>query len=79
MQLELGEALFDSLSPVMVLLGQRFGAMKLKGQSVKLGVPASEAEMLEQFSHSHFIEPSLERDSLTQDVLKNCLGSSKLL
>ena len=68
---ELGEALIDSLSPVMVLLGQRFGAMKLKGQSVKLGVPATEAEMSEQFSHSHFIEPSLERDSLTQDVLKS--------
>ena len=58
----------------MVLLGQQFGAMKLKGQSVKLGVPASEAEMLEQFSHSHFIEPSLERDSLTQDVLKTALA-----
>ena len=68
---ELGEALIDSLSPVIVLLGLRFGAMKLKGQSVKLGVPATEAEMSKQFSHSHFIEPSLERDSLTQDVLKS--------
>ena len=52
---ELGEALIDSLLSVMVLLGQRFGAMKLKGRSVKLGVPATEDEMSVQFLHSCFI------------------------
>ena len=41
------DSLIDSLSPVMILLGQRFGAMKVKGQSVKLGVPATKAEMSE--------------------------------
>ena len=71
---ELGEGLSDSLSPVMVLLSQRFGAMKLYGRSVKLGVPATEAEISEQFLHSHFIEPSLERERLTQDVLKSASG-----
>ena len=76
---ELGEALNDSLSPVMVLLGQRFGAMKLKGQSVKLGDPATEAEMSEQFMHSHFIEPGLERERLTQDVLKSASGLQNFL
>ena len=78
-QPELGEALNVSLSPVMILLGQRFGAMKLKGRSVKLGVPATESEMSEQFMHSHFIEPSLERERLTQDVLKSASGLQKFL
>lgn len=66
---DLGEALIDSLSPVMILLGQRFGAMKVKGHSVKLGIPATEDEMSEQFSHSNFIDPSIERNKLTRDVL----------
>ena len=33
----------------MVLLAQRFEAMKVKGQSVKLGVPVTEAEMSSSF------------------------------
>ena len=68
---ELGEALVGSLSPVMILLGQRFQAMKLKGQTIKLGVPATEAEMTELFSHCTFIDPSLEPSKLSQKDLKN--------
>lgn len=34
--------------------------MKVKGQSVKLGVPTTETKMSE-FSYSHFIDPSLEQ------------------
>ena len=43
----------------MILLGQHFEAMKVKSQSVKFGVPATEAEMSEQFSHLSFIDPRL--------------------
>ena len=57
----IGKDLIDSLVPVMILLCQHFGAMKLKDQSVMLGVTATEAEMSSE--HSNFIESSLESGS----------------
>ena len=65
----------------MILLGQRFGTMKLKGLSVKLGVPATEAEMSEQFSHNFMFYRTqlIERERLTQDVLKRASGLQNFL
>lgn len=45
--------------------------MKLKGQPVKVGVPATEAEMSGLFAYSALIDPSLECDKLTKVDLKN--------
>ena len=50
----------------MIVLSQRFQAMKLKGQAVKVGVPATEAEMSELFAYSAFIDPGLDCDKLTK-------------
>ena len=67
---ELSEAIIDSIAPIKIALGQRFQSMKTKGEAIKLGVPATNAEMTELFSHSSFIDPSLERDKLTKEDLK---------
>ena len=67
---ELSEAISDSIAPIKIALGQRFQSMKIKGETIKLGVPATNAEMTELFSHSSFIDPSLERDKLTKDLKK---------
>jgi len=48
-----------------------FQAMKLKGQPVKVGVPATEAEL---FAYSAFIDPSLEYDKLMKVDLKNAIA-----
>ena len=65
---ELSEAISDSIAPVKIALGQRFQSMKIKGEAI--GVPATNAEMTELFSHSSVIDPSLERDKLTKEDLK---------
>ena len=67
---ELSEAISDSIAPVKIALGQHFQSMKIKGEAIKLGVPATNAEVTELFSHSSFIDPSLERDKLTKEDLK---------
>ena len=46
---DLGEAFIDSLSSVMILLGQRFEAMKVKSQSVKFGVQQLKLKCLSSF------------------------------
>ena len=61
----------DSMAPVMIAISQNFQAMKLKGQPVKVGVPATEAEMSGHFAYSALIDPSLECDKLTKVDLKN--------
>jgi hypothetical protein len=44
--------------------------MKVKDNEVKLGVPATEAEQLEQFQHAFFIEPSLTENDLSAKTLQ---------
>ena len=70
-----GRSQIDSLFPIKILLGQRFGAMKMKGQSVKLGVPATEVQCQSSFHIRTFIDPSLERDKLRMVWKKHCHAS----
>lgn len=44
--------------------------MKVKENPVRLGVPASETSMNDQFQHALFIDPSLEPDELTAKHLQ---------
>ena len=67
---DLREAICDSMAPEKIALNQRFQSMKIKGEAIEVGVPATEAEMTELFSHSASIEPSLECDRLTKEDLK---------
>ena len=44
--------------------------MKVKDSAVKLGVPASDARMEEQFQHALFVDSALTKDDLTFKGLK---------
>ena len=46
---ELESAFKDSMSVPLIAVGKRFQSMKVKDSQVKLGVPATEAGMIEQF------------------------------
>ena len=64
-------ALRDSMSAPLINVGTRFGSMKVKENPVRLGVPASESNMNDQFQHARFIDPSLEPENLTaKDLAK---------
>ena len=45
------------MAPVKNALSRRFQSMKIKGEAIKVGIPATEAEMTELISHSAFVEP----------------------
>ena len=64
---DLASALQDSMSAPLVALSTRFQAMKVKGNPVKVGLPASESRIDEQFEHALFIDPS--RTSLRLKIL----------
>ena len=49
---ELREALCDSMASVKIALSQHFQSIKIKSKAIKVGIPATEAEMTELFSHS---------------------------
>lgn len=53
------------MSTPLILVGRRFQAMKVKDTLVKVGVPATEAELTEQFQHALFVDSSLDRNDLT--------------
>ena len=60
-------------------LGHRFQTMKLKGTAVKIGVPATEAEITDGLA---YIDSSLESDKLTQAHFKvhcNSFGKSTVI
>ena len=53
------------MSAPLTTVGSRFQAMKVKDNRVKLGVPASEAHINEQFQQGLLIDPALTQDNLT--------------
>lgn len=57
----------------LVNLGCRFQDMKVKGNPIRLGVPANEANMEEQFQHALIIDPSLEQGCFTAKDLKKAM------
>ena len=67
---ELGDAYKDSMSVPLIAVGKRFQAMKVKDNQVKLGVPATEADITEQFKHALFFDPSLRKDDLSAKTLR---------
>ena len=76
---ELSDALCDSMSNPMITVGQRFQAMKVKDNMVKLGVPASDARIEVQFQHALFVDPALTKDDLTTKDLKKAESFAKFL
>ena len=76
---ELGDALRDSMSNLMITVGQRFQAMKVKDSAVKLGVPASDVRMEEQFQHILFVDPALTKDDLTAKGLRRAESFERFL
>ena len=67
---ELHYALQDSMASPMITLGQRFQAMQVKDVPIKLGIPASDSELANQFQHVAFIDPSLTSTDLKATTLK---------
>ena len=55
---ELRDCLRDSMSSLMTVC--RFQRMVVKDHPIRLGVPASEQSILDQFQHAMFIEPDLK-------------------
>jgi len=68
---DLHGALQDSMSASLITLGQRFQNMKVKENPIRLGVPATQMDMDEQFQHALYIDTSLKPDSLTAKDLKS--------
>ena len=66
---DLGDALRDSMSVPMKTVGERFQRMEIKEKPIKLGVPASDSQMTEQFKHVLEIDPSLSEEHLTKKDL----------
>ena len=67
------------MSNPMITVGQRFQAMKVKGNKVKLGVPATDVQMEEQFQHALFVDPELTKNDLTAKGLKKAESFAKFL
>ena len=76
---DLGPALLDSMSAPLVTVSQRFQAMKVKDNKVKVGVAAIHADLDMQFQHALFIDPSLERDKLTGKDLASAHSLQKFM
>ena len=60
----------------MCTVGQRFQGMAVKDNSVRLGIPASDRSILDQFQHAVFIDPGLEHDKLTAKDLEKATFSN---
>lgn len=58
-------ALQDSMSTPLINVGKRFMGMKVKENPIRLGIPATDTKMNEQFKQALFIDSSLEEDKLT--------------
>ena len=54
----MGSAFKDSMSVPLITIGKRFQAMKVKDNQVNWEF-LLEAEMIEQFKHALFFDPSL--------------------
>ena len=84
---KLHEQLSDSMSSPISQVCGRFQAIKLKGEPIKCGFPASDDELTDFFENIRFIEPSLEHSqtlntaviakskSLTDFIKSHCHAS----
>ena len=74
---DLASSLQDSMSAPLIALSRRFQAMKVKGNPMKMGVPASDSRINEQFQHALFIDPFLVKDKLTAKDLASASSLKK--
>ena len=52
---EISDVLRDSMAQPLITVGHRFQSMKVKENPVRLGVPANEPQITEQFQHTLFL------------------------
>ena len=71
---ELGDAVKDSMATPLIQVGQRFLGMKIKDVPVKLGVPATEPEIEAHFQWVLSIDPTLNKERLSQKDLQNAVS-----
>ena len=76
---DLASSLQDSMSAPLIALSKRFQAMKVKENPVKMGIPASDSRIDEQFQHALFIDPSLVKYKLTAKDLASASSLKKLI
>ena len=67
---KLRDSLRDSMSFPMCTVGRRFQGMAVKDSPVRLGIPASDQNILDQFQHTVFIDSGLVHDKLTAKDLE---------
>ena len=72
-------ALKDSMSSPLITIGQRFQAMEVKGTKVKVGISASTKEQADLSDHVFIIDPSLNKDKLTQKDLSKATDLQEFL
>lgn len=66
---DLCSAYKDSMSAPLITVGQRFQSMFVKENQVKLGVPATEAELKQQFEEALLFDSSLTENDLSAKTL----------
>ena len=64
------DSLRDSMSFPMCTVGQRFQGMVVKDNPVRLGIPTSDQNILDQFQLAVFIDSGLVHDKLTAKDLE---------
>ena len=69
----------DSISAPMIALSSRIQALTLKDEKFADHIPASDSEIGDFFEHIHFIEPNLDRNHLTKDILKDAPALVKFM
>ena len=67
---KLHDSLRDSMSFPMCTVCRRFHGMAIKDNSVSLGIPASDQNILDQFQHAVCIDYGLVHDKLTAKDLE---------
>ena len=76
---ELCGALRDSMSQPLITVSGRFQAMKVKDTPVKVGVPASDTGMTEQFQQALLFDPTLTQDDLSAKTLQKATQYQKFV
>ena len=74
---ELNDVLRDSMAQPLLTVGHIFQLMKVKENTVGLGVTANEAQITERFQHALFVDSSLTPGDLTTNNLKRAEAYQK--
>ena len=66
--------LLDSMAQPIILLSQRFTAMKIKEDCVKLNEPARNEKILAKFEKIHVFDPDISANRLRKENLKHSMA-----